>query len=102
MDGDKRRSQRQALKYPAKIDIGSGMQVPCLLSDVSASGARLTLQSPGDIPEQFALLLAAEHGVQRECKVMWREENQLGVEFIKPLAVKDAHSPFPKAPPPGA
>ncbi len=52
----------------------------------------MIVEAPDKIPERFTLLLAAEHGTQRRCKVMWREKNQLGLAFIKP----------PVAPRPGA
>ena len=92
MGGEKRKHHRQSLKYPAKIDIGGGTHVPCILADISASGARVIVDAPDKIPERFTLLLAAEHGTQRRCKVMWREKNQLGLAFIK----------LPVAPRPGA
>jgi PilZ domain len=89
MDGEKRKDHRQPLKYPAKIDLGDDSpHIQCLLTDVSASGARVIVESPDKIPERFTLLLAAEHGTQRRCKVKWREENQLGLVFIKPPVEK--------------
>jgi PilZ domain-containing protein len=94
VDREKRKDHRQPLKYPAKIDIGDGSpHLPCLLIDVSASGARVTVEDPGKIPGRFPLLLAAEHGTQRRCKVMWRDDNQLGLVFIKPPAEKSGHRP---------
>lgn len=90
MDGEKRKDHRQSLKYPAKIDLGdSSPHIPCLLADVSASGARIILESTTNhIPDQFQLLLAAEHGALRRCKVVWREENQIGLAFLKFPAAK--------------
>ncbi len=94
MDGEKRKDHRQSLKYPAKIDMGDGTpHLPCILTDVSGSGARVIVEAPDKIPERFTLLLAAEHGTLRRCKVMWREENQLGLAFIKPPAVKSGPRP---------
>ncbi len=91
MGGEKRKHHRQSLKYPAKIDIGGGTRVPCILADISASGARVIVDATDKIPERFTLLLA-EQGTQRRCKVMWRKKNQLGLSFIK----------LPVAPRPGA
>jgi len=88
-DGEKRRSHRQPLKYPAKIDIGDGSPaVSCVLSDVSVTGARVTVENPDQIPDRFSLLLAAEHGTVRRCKVVWRTTNQLGLQFMKFPVVK--------------
>lgn len=94
MDGEKRRDHRQSLKYPTKIDVGDGTPVrPCILTDVSASGARVTVESPDEIPDRFSLMLAAEHGALRRCKVVWRENNQLGLAFMKFPVVKSGPKP---------
>ena len=94
MDGEKRKDHRQLLKYPAKIEIGDGTPPrPCVLTDVSASGARVIVDAPDQIPDCFSLLLAAEHGTQRRCKVVWREANQLGLEFMKFPVVKPGPRP---------
>ncbi len=50
-------------------------------------------KTPRKSPDQFTLLLAAEHGTQRRCKVMWRDDNQLGLVFVKPPAEKSSHRP---------
>lgn len=84
MNGEKRRSQRQSLKYPARIDIGDGSPPrSCLLTDVSVSGARVVVEGADELPDQFALLIAPEHGTLRRCKVAWRDGNQLGLQFLK-------------------
>ena len=94
MEGEKRKDHRQSLKYPAKVDLGDGTAlIPCILTDVSASGARVLVEIVDKIPDRFTLLLAAEHGTSRHCKVMWRGENQLGLAFIKPPAVKSGPRP---------
>lgn len=84
MADEKRKNHRQTLKYPAKLDFGDGTPfVSCILTDVSASGARFVVECPDNIPENFSLLLAPEHSALRRCKVVWREANQIGVEFLK-------------------
>ena len=94
MDGEKRKDHRKHLRYPAKIDIGDGQPPrPCLLSNVSASGARILLETSDELPDHFALLLAAEHGALRRCRVIWREGNQIGVSFLKMRAAKNAPIP---------
>jgi hypothetical protein len=91
---EKRKDYRQSLKYPAKIDVGDGTpHLPCILTDVSASGARVIVEAPDKIPERFMLLLAAEHRTSRRCKVMWRDENQLGLAFLKGPVVKPGPRP---------
>lgn len=95
MDGEKRKDHRQPLKYPAKIDLGDGApHLPCELMDVSVSGARIIVEDQSKLPDRFILLLAAEHGTMRRCKVIWREDNSLGLEFVKaPVAPKPRFRP---------
>lgn len=96
MDGEKRKDHRQPLRYPARIDLGDGVpHLPCELMDVSASGARIIVEAQDKkLPDRFVLLLAPEHGTMRRCKVIWREENTLGIEFLKaPAAPKPRFRP---------
>ena len=80
---DKRRSVRRKLGVPVKIDCGGGLPLqPCILSDVSATGARLMAITAPDIPQEFDLLLAGESGPRRHSVVVWRTDTQLGVRFV--------------------
>jgi hypothetical protein len=54
--------------------------VPCTISDVSATGARLTTKYPRSLPNEFHLALNAD--LMRRCRVMWRNGNQVGISFI--------------------
>lgn len=84
MNGEKRKNQRQSLKYLARIDMGDGSPPrPCVLTDVSVSGARVMVEKPHEISDQFSLLIAPEHGTMRLCKVAWREDKQIGLQFLK-------------------
>src|SRR5262245_20058238 len=89
MEGEKRKDHRQSLKYPAALDLGDGNPpIPCLLMDVSESGAKVVVEGRDELPANFTLLLAGENGKQRRCKLVWREENFFGVLFIKATAAK--------------
>lgn len=91
MGSEKRKDHRQSLKYPAKIDIGDGNPpIPCLLMDVSESGAKFVIEADSDIPERFTLLLAGEGGRRRRCRVVWQEGKQFGAVFIKQEAKEEA------------
>jgi len=93
MPSDKRQSLRRYLKYPAQIDLGDGTPPrPCTLADVSTLGARVLLVGAIDeLPKQVTLLLGIELSPLRRCKVVWCEDNQVGLEFI--LAEKPAKTP---------
>lgn len=84
MSSDKRRDDRKALRYPAQLDIGDGSPPRnCLISNVSASGARVSIDRADQIPDRLDLLFAPEHGARRRCIVVWRGRNALGLEFAK-------------------
>jgi hypothetical protein len=89
MAGEKRRSPRKHLRYPGEIDIGDGSALrKCLLSDISDTGARVMIEKPDEIPDKVMLLLGHERGARRRCKVVWREDKQIGLEFLKDPAAK--------------
>jgi PilZ domain-containing protein len=85
MAREKRKQLRRYLEYRALIDFEDGSPVrACLLADVSKNGARLKLDAPGTLPNQFVLLLAGAGNVRRRCDVVWRAGRQLGVRFLPP------------------
>ena len=51
-----------------------------MLRNVSATGACLEVESPLGIPTTFDLVIESEH-IHRACRVVWRRERRLGVEF---------------------
>lgn len=86
MSGEKRSYKRKSLKYPARIHLGDGSPLRiCALSDVSESGARVVLQTPEAVPDEFTLLLGTQGAVPRECRVKWRDGVELGLEFKKAI-----------------
>jgi hypothetical protein len=71
-----RESPRFDVHYPAYIERPDGSLRNCIICDISASGARLTVGSQGDVPGEFTLLL------RRRCRVVRREDGQVGVHFL--------------------
>jgi hypothetical protein len=53
----------------------------CALSDISDAGARIEMDDTESIPDQFMLFLSSTGFPQRACRVVWRNERQLGVKF---------------------
>ena len=93
---DKRRTPRLPIERNVHALIGETTQIPCKLSDVSKSGARLTLDAASSLPDEFELLLKDD--IRKWCRVMRRSEKHVGIAFI--AAPKPADTPTKSASPP--
>jgi hypothetical protein len=89
MSADLRKSRRYSVANGARIvwDGGSSPQ-NCRMLDVSAHGARLELETAATLPDKFMLLLSHDGGLRRQCRVIWRSENAVGIEFNPPFPTK--------------
>jgi hypothetical protein len=76
-----RKKPRRQFHYAAKIVVGDGAPISCTIFDVSHTGARLVLENNDKLPDRFILLLATNGGARRDCRVVWRTGQSLGVEF---------------------
>ena len=72
-------ARRRMLKS-GKILLGTH-PVPCAVRNMSERGACLKVQTTIGIPEVFDFILAGESA--RTCKTIWRDDNLIGVMFIK-------------------
>ncbi len=55
--------------------------IPCTIRDISAGGARLTIQSALYVPDTFQLYVEIER-IVASCRVVWRHCNEVGVCFV--------------------
>jgi hypothetical protein len=55
----------------------------CLVRNVSATGAKLRLPTTKDVPERFTLILSRDGTVKRECCIVWRSDQEVGVRFVR-------------------
>ncbi len=77
-----RKKPRRQFHYAAKIITDETQPPrPCTMSDVSHSGARLVLDADTELPDRFLLLLSANGGARRRCRVIWRAGVTVGVQF---------------------
>jgi hypothetical protein len=80
---EKRRSRRIDLNRAGEISSLTGQSVVgCLVLDISASGARLMVATPDVVPDYFRLNYGSE-SVKPKCRVRWRNDNEIGVEFFR-------------------
>ena len=71
-----RGSPRYEVHYPAHIEIPNGQAVVnCVIWDISASGAKLTVAIDQPLPEDFVLLF------RRRCRLVRRTESQVAVQL---------------------
>jgi len=85
---DKRDAPRLDLERPVQIVGLNGAPVACTLSDVSKSGARLTVAEPSAIPDEFEIRFKDD--LRKWCRVMRRSEKHIGIKFV--------HRPQPSPP----
>lgn len=89
-DGDKRFAPRRRSQTPAHIYFdGTVVTMPCLIRDMSTTGARLELKEGWDNPfrseasEMVRIKLVVRMDrVVYECRIVRRSETEIGVKFL--------------------
>jgi hypothetical protein len=82
MTTERRRAPRLKTFKGGLIIFGLSPPVDCIVRNLSEFGAGLELKTPAPVPDNFTLLLKPEL-TRRNCRVVWRSENRLGVEFAE-------------------
>jgi hypothetical protein len=84
----RRRSLRRHFGYPGQMHFEEGVPPQaCTIIDMSETGAQLQVSADAAVPGEFWLLIGGNSHVRRLCKVVWRTDNRVGVEFrvgVKP------------------
>lgn len=82
---ESRKSKRRLVLHGAQVaGLDGSFLESCRIFDVSEGGARLKVADPTNLPDRFLLLLSRDGVLRRQCAVIWRAEDTLGVEFIRP------------------
>jgi hypothetical protein len=82
MRQERRKNFRVEWNSPATIyDADRQLARPCILSDFSNSGAKITGVVASTVPDEFMLRIARGHGRTRHCRVIWRTDDTVGIEF---------------------
>jgi hypothetical protein len=92
---DKRRAKRRTMRYSAWMAFDKDVQQGCAIADISETGARIDVEDVDNVPDRFILLLAASGSARRKCRVVWRQERQIGVVFEPSPATADKASLVP-------
>lgn len=69
------------MRYHAVLVLDGDAVQGCTLSDISDSGARIDVDATDKLPDHFTLILSGNGAPQRKCRVVWRQPNQIGVNF---------------------
>ena len=79
----KKREARKSLSQPGWITLDGGFAArPCVVQDMSASGAKITVDDSNVLPGRLRLALVRDARTGRNCEVVWRQGKSLGVKFV--------------------
>lgn len=87
---DDNRPERWVVQKPAfAVFREAQLQLPCVIIDMSAVGARIGLPRPGDVdyvdpdrlPDRLTLDIRDE-STEVDCEIVWRTGNALGLRFL--------------------
>jgi hypothetical protein len=73
--------RRRVLKAGVIASNDRHLTVACTVRDMSATGARLRIESSLGAPDTFELMIEVD-GLEADCKVVWRKANEIGVRFL--------------------
>jgi hypothetical protein len=84
MAAAKKREARKSLHQPGWITLDGGFAArPCVVRDMSSTGAKITLDDPNVLPAKLRLAFARDARTGRNCEVVWRRGNSVGVKFVR-------------------
>ena len=81
---ERRRAEREVLNAPGTIyDKDGNFLLPCLIRDLSKSGARVELLKEATLPQYFLLSLLPDGSGRRLCSKVWQIALIAGVRFVE-------------------
>jgi hypothetical protein len=78
MDENRKANRRRVLKSARSNSIAPHNS--CIVRNLSETGAALDIPYAVIVPHEFNLIIEGNEA-SRDCRVVWRKENRLGVEF---------------------
>lgn len=89
-----RRAQRTRTFLGARAVFNSGLSsVECQVRDLSETGAKLIVDEPSYLPEEFQLEVP-RRGLSCKAKVRWRSSDAVGIQFVDQPATADEPDPL--------
>ena len=82
--GTKKRAARKSLHQSGWITLEGGFAArQCVVHDMSASGAKVTIEDPNTLPAKLRLAFSRDARTGRNCEVVWRCGKSVGVRFVR-------------------
>jgi hypothetical protein len=79
----RKREVRKSLHQPGWITLDGGFAArPCVVQDLSATGAKLTMDDLNVLPARLRLAFTRDARTGRNCEVVWRTGKAVGVKFV--------------------
>jgi hypothetical protein len=80
----KKREVRKSLRQPGWITLDGGFAArQCVVQDMSATGAKITINDPNMLPAKLRLALSRDARTGRPCEVVWRRGKSVGIKFVR-------------------
>ncbi len=82
--GSKKRESRKLLHQPGWITLEGGFAArPCVVHDLSTTGAKITIDDPNTLPAKLKLAFSRDARTGRNCEVVWRRGKSVGIKFVR-------------------
>ena len=75
--------RRRTLKAGIMAFSGRHCTLPCIVRDMSDSGARLRVEGAISPPDNFELIIDLD-GFEASSVIVWRNQNEIGIRFAEP------------------
>ena len=80
----KKRESRKSLQQSGWITLDGGFAArPCVVQDMSATGAKVTIDDSNSLPAKLRLAFSRDARTGRPCEVVWRRGKTVGVKFVR-------------------
>jgi hypothetical protein len=80
----KKREARKSVQQPGWITLEGGFAArPCVVQDLSSTGAKVTVEDPNALPGKLRLAFSRDARTGRRCEVVWRRGKTVGVKFVR-------------------
>ena len=81
---NRKREARKSVQQSGWITLEGGFAArPCLVQDLSSSGAKITVDDASVMTGRLRLAFTRDAKTGRSCEVVWRRGKSLGVKFVR-------------------